>query len=84
MNHYNYAVLGNSCQTDLSVLTSSTKFIKPGNSVYDIKLTKMDHYPGQVYEFSHDLGIGRPEDIKIKKSSNDVGEPYGSSCCGKR
>ena len=82
-----YAKLGNTCQYDFSMMTSNTKFFPPGDPVYSFDITKMNQYPGQVYDFGDTVGQPeRPEHIKTKheKQKISVGEPYKLSCCGRK
>jgi hypothetical protein len=43
--NYDYARLGNSCQTSLDVLVDNRKFLAPNDLVYNLMYTRMKRYP---------------------------------------
>ena len=44
---FNYAKLGNQCQSQTSALTSNAKYLMPLSSVYYRRITPMMRYPGE-------------------------------------
>ncbi len=76
MNIGTYAILGNTCQTSLNVLTSNTKFIPMDDPIYNMIYTKMNLYPGRTNE-------EEKEDKNEKK--DDAKESYKApGCCGRK
>ena len=73
---FNYAKLGNQCQSQTSALTSNAKYIMPLSSVYYRRETPMMKYPGTAdniyYSDKYSLsGSEKPEDIKLKSNFED-------------
>ena len=80
-----YAILGNSCHTNMNVLTDNTKYLSPDSRVYTEFITKMQLYPSQQKEpdpISYDIKY--PEDIKNNMRDNMRKNENYSSCCGKK
>lgn len=66
--HYSYAQLGQSCQTDFSVLTDNSKFYPLDEPLYNVPYTKMNTFPAYVT----DKDKLQNKEIKKKKEK----------CCG--
>lgn len=81
MSNYDYAKLGNSCQTNGNELITSMKFFPINNPEYNLPYTRTHQYPADLYNTTE---VGRfkfPEDIK-RNSLNVKAESY--KCCGKK
>lgn len=70
---FNYAKLGNQCQSQTSALTSNAKYIMPLSSVYYRRITPMMRYPGeQDYNDKYNFDKSeKPEDIKFNTKFED-------------
>lgn len=91
--YYDYASLGESCQTSLRVLTDNRKFLAPNDIVYNLMYTRMQRYPlyppksgdmctdyNEVNQVSNDT-----ENKKDDKDQETISQPKmeNFSCCGK-
>lgn len=47
MNNYDYAKLGESCQTSMRILASNTKFFPVSSALYEKPFTLMYQYPNE-------------------------------------
>lgn len=77
--NYVYARLGDSCQTDLNELISSTKFFPMDNPEYNLPFTITHQYPGQRYNLFNTVGdIKLPEQLKTQDNKLRAEEDYTS------
>lgn len=91
-NYYNYATLGNSCQTNLDVLVDSRKFLSMDDLVYNKLYTSMKRYPlysttkeQDVMSDDERIYLGKDGDEKEdKKEDEKSSPPENYSCCGRR
>lgn len=73
--NYDYARLGNSCQTSLNVLVDNRKYLAPNDLVYNLMYTRMKRYP--LYPTSKEQDIISDDervyldDGKVGKQSSD-------------
>ena len=86
-----YALLGQSCQTSMSILVDNRKFFPLDNSDYGMVYTKMQRYPAEGSEIQAiSENVKRPEDIKIGDSQPPQQEEYKNNynykntCCGNK
>ena len=82
---YDYATLGEACQTSASILTDNSKYLPVESQVYDILPTITYQYPNDTYYGSLfvNRGSGKKPDVFVEQY---VKEPKNTGCstCGMR
>jgi hypothetical protein len=87
--NYNYAMLGNSCQTNANELIDNTKFFKVNSEIYKPSFTNTHKYPGESYDITQTIpDLDYPEQLKVNGRLNfdlqkvNEKEQYKKGCCG--
>jgi hypothetical protein len=95
---YDYAIGGESCQTNMDVLVDNKKFLSPNDMVYNLLYTRMQRYPlynmwtdktnDKIDNKKDDKGDDKKDDTQEEDSEipQNTNETYSRSfgCCGRR
>jgi len=76
---YDYASLGNSCQTSMDSLVSNKKYLPLAEPAYTLPYTRMSRYPGH-----YDGTDYYPEktEEKTEEKGPKTYTPLKTTCCG--
>jgi hypothetical protein len=77
-----YALLGQSCQTSMSCLVSDNKYLPLNSPFYEMKETKMRHFPTVVYKLNVDADIADSDDLTPQTQKGGKKETYVQPSCG--